>query len=70
MATKHDSKTLAKAGDNEPIFVLRANDALAEDAVRHWAAHALYKGVPAEKVKGALEIADAMNAWPSKKIPD
>lgn len=70
MATKHTSTSLAKAGDDEPIFVLRATDALAEDAVRHWAAHALYKGVPAAKVQEALEVADAMNRWPDKKIPD
>ena len=70
MATKHDSTCLAKAADDEPIFVLRATDILAEDAVRHWAAHALYKGVPATKVQDALDVADAMREWPRKKLPD
>jgi hypothetical protein len=38
--------------------------------VRHWAAHALYKGVPPAKVQEALDVADAMRAWPTKKLPD
>lgn len=70
MATKHTSKTLANAADDEPIFVLRATDALAEDAVRHWAARALYKGVAPTKVEEALNVADQMKAWPHKKLPD
>lgn len=70
MATKHTSTCLANAADDEPIFVLRASDALAEEAVRHWAAHALVKGVAPAKVQSALEVADEMRAWPRKKIPD
>ncbi len=70
METKHNSKALANAADDEPIFVLRATDVLAEEAVRHWAAHALYKGVPPAKVQEALGVADAMRAWPTKKLPD
>jgi hypothetical protein len=70
MATKHTSSALAKAADNEPIFVLRANDELAEQVVRHWAARAAVAGVPGAKVKEALDVADAMRAWPAKKLPD
>jgi hypothetical protein len=70
MATKHTSTALAKAADDEPIFVLRATDPYAADAVRHWAAKALWKGVPPAKVQEALDIADAMQAYHSKKQPD
>jgi hypothetical protein len=39
--------------------------------VRHWAAHALVKGVPATKVQDALDVAECDEAeWPNKKIPD
>jgi hypothetical protein len=68
--TKHTSTTLAKAADDEPIFVLRASDSLAVETVRHWAAHALVKGVPATKVQDALDVASAMAEWPNKKLPD
>ncbi len=37
MSTKHDSKCLANAGDDEPIFVLRAQDEFAADLVVLWA---------------------------------
>lgn len=70
MATKHTSTTLAKAADDEPIFVLRANDALAETTVRHWAAVAVVRGVDGQKIKEALDVADAMRDWPRKKLPD
>lgn len=70
MATKHTSKALENAADDEPIFVLRASDELAEHAVRHWAAKAAVAGVPGTKVKDALDVADAMRAWPTKKLPD
>jgi hypothetical protein len=70
MATKHTSETLAKAADDEPIFVLRANDEIAETTVRHWAAVAIVRGVDGAKVLQALEVADAMRDWPRKKLPD
>lgn len=54
----------------EPVFILRARDSLAAEAVRDWAARAADAGVDPRKVKGALDIADAMDAWPTKKLPD
>ena len=70
MATKHTSSVLAKAADDEPIFVLRATDEFAVETVRHWAAKALYKGVAPAKVQEALDVADAMQSYPTKKLPD
>jgi hypothetical protein len=70
MATKHTSTCLAKAADDEPIFVLRASDPIAHECVRHWAAHALWKGVPPLKVQQALDVADQMREYPHKKTPD
>lgn len=71
MATKEEVlAALARIPEGEPLFLLRGQDALAEDAVRHWGARALVKGVDPSKCQGALEIADQMKAWPDKKLPD
>jgi len=61
---------LNKAAEDEPLFVLRAQDESAPEVVRDWAAQAEAKGAPAEKVREALELADAMEAWPHRKTPD
>lgn len=70
MAIKHTDSCLQKAGDEEPIFVLRAQDILAPYCVRYWAERAIYEGVPANKIDEALELADKMEEWPNRKIPD
>ena len=61
----------------EPVFVLRAQDQIAEKCVRDWAARLMnvinrpaLPNVTAQKIGGALQIADAMKAWPTKKLPD
>ena len=64
---------LGKADDDEPLFVLRGNDALAPEAVRHWADMAADAGTPPDKVSGARVVADQMQAWAEtrgSKIPD
>lgn len=61
---------LNKAADDEPVFVLRAGDELAADVVRDWAARAAAAGAPEDKVEGALAEARAMEAWPTRKLPD
>jgi hypothetical protein len=61
---------LGKAADDEPVFILRAQDALAADAVDHWANHAQLLGVHPDKVREARELADAMREWPNQKNPD
>jgi hypothetical protein len=70
MATKHNSVTLGKAQDDEPIFVLRAQDPLAPALVRRWADEAERAGCPAVKFIEARAVADAMEQWPTRKLPD
>lgn len=61
---------LNKADEDEPLFVLRANDELAPDIVREWAR--MYDrqkrdegmtDVQMAKHEEALNIADAMEDW-------
>jgi len=61
---------LGKAADDEPVFILRAQDSLAADIVRLWAKEALALGCPVEKAAEALDLADKMDRWPVKKDPD
>ena len=69
MAFKSTCKTLAKVADDEPIFVLRAQDRLAADTVAHWAW--LAKGVVSrEKYDEAMRCAEAMRTWKDRKLPD
>lgn len=74
MGLKSDDKCLAKVGDDEPIFVLRAQDRLAPILVELWAD--LYFEHGGEEMKGceALNLADAMRAWQKRtgraKWPD
>jgi hypothetical protein len=70
MATKHNSVTLGKAQDDEPIFVLRAQDTLAPALVRRWADEAERAGCPAVKFIEARAVADAMEQWPTRRLPD
>jgi hypothetical protein len=70
MATKHNNVSLDRARDDEPIFVLRAQDRLAPDTVRHWAATAEKAGCGSAKVQEARDLADAMERWPNRKTPD
>lgn len=70
MATKHTDSCLTKAADDEPIFVLRAQDKHAPEMVRQWAAAALTTGLSDEKYQEALALARKMEAWPTRKYPD
>ncbi len=73
MGTKHDDPCLANAADDEPLFVLRAQDNMAPDTVRLWARTARTRGVNAEKVNAAMKQADKMEAWAKEhgsKAPD
>jgi hypothetical protein len=60
--------------DDEPVFVLRAQDMIAADMVRLYSAHFLRvsDGSPEaiETYWRILAIADRMDAWPIKKVPD
>jgi hypothetical protein len=53
--------------EDEPVFLLRAQDHVAAEAVRFWAS--LQPG-GSELAKLARRHAEAMDAWPKKKIAD
>ena len=55
---------------NEPVFVLRGRDTLAESVILFWVREAIRCGVPTMKIHGATGIANACREWPNKKIPD
>jgi hypothetical protein len=75
-ATARGEGPLAKAADDEPVFLLRAQDCLAANLVDTWVIQ-MSVGVPAvggrdmaHKVSEAREIADQMRLWPVHKTPD
>ena len=79
MATKLTDKCLQKVSNEEPIFVLRAQDMLAPGLVRDWALLARARGMKPDgtvslalevKLQEALALADQMEKWPRRKYPD
>ncbi len=54
---------------DEPLFVLRGRDPLAEVAVKHWGARAYIAKVNPDKVSGALEVADRMALVANRRLP-
>jgi hypothetical protein len=60
---------LGKAHDDEPVFILRAQDPLAADLVELWSIHARAAGVRNDKVIEAAALAEDFRAWPHKKDP-
>jgi hypothetical protein len=67
---------LGKAADDEPVFLLRAQDNLADELVDRWAIRAsvalptVGSEAAGHKVQEARQIAEAMRAWPIRKNPD
>lgn len=67
---------LAKAHDDEPVFLLRAQDNLAADLVDTWSIQAgllipsIGSSDMGHKVQEARIIADLMRQWPVRKNPD
>jgi hypothetical protein len=61
---------LGKAADDEPIFILRAQDIHAADLVEKWAIWARAGNTPDDKVEEAFRVVEAMRAWPKHKQPD
>jgi len=60
------------AGDldpEEPVFVLRARDVLADEVVDYWCNLATGAGVPMDKLVDARGCAAAMRIWPVKQLP-
>ena len=75
MSTKREGDSCyQKAAEDEPIFVLRAQDLLAPACVRTWAQLARSHGTPEAKVREAFDLADRMVAWQDAtnrcKVPD
>lgn len=71
MATKRTGVSCYdKAAEDEPLFVLRAQDPLAAEIVREWARRAAARGVPEKKYTEAWQVAADMDQWPNKKSPD
>ena len=60
---------LDKVLPNEPIFVLRAQDVTAPSLVRKWAT-VNKSTISSEKYNEALNCANEMDKWPSRKLPD
>lgn len=56
--------------EDEPVFLLRAQDKAAPETVRSWVRLAQVKGADPEMTQNALAQADAMEAWATKKVPD
>ena len=56
----------------EPLFTLRGQDKLAPIAVKVWVEllDFAYGGSGSDKGTEALEVADEMEAWSPRKIPD
>jgi hypothetical protein len=54
---------------DEPTFLIRAQDAVAAQAVRAWAELAAAIGADEATIAFAIKLADEMDAWPKKKIP-
>jgi hypothetical protein len=61
---------LGKAADDEPVFILRAQDMLAPALVEQWANDAERHGCSADKVSEARALARLMRRWPTSKYPD
>lgn len=64
---------LDKVADDEPIFILRAQDVLSGRTVEYWADEAMLAEVPKLKIQEALQCAAAIRKWQSQngcKVPD
>ena len=74
MGTKREGDVCyEKAGIDEPIFVLRAQDKTAPGFVRAWANFAEALGCTPSKVAEARALADRMEEWAEEnggKAPD
>jgi hypothetical protein len=56
--------------DDEPVFLLRAQDKLAWHIVKIYAWVAELAGASEELVRIVREHAEKMKKWPVKKVPD
>lgn len=55
---------------DEPVFLIRGQDVVGGDAVRAWCDLARKEGASPDILHVARTLADRMDEWPKKKIPD
>jgi hypothetical protein len=55
---------------DEPVFILRGQDAAAAEAILYYAAAAHRVGAAPNHVKHIFESYEAIGAWTIKKVPD
>ena len=69
LSGKYGKLTISKVGDGEPVFILRAQDKLAEAAIEMYRVLAASHGSPlAGKLQKEI---DAFRQWKgAKKVPD
>ena len=70
MAYKSDYPILESTADDEPVFALVGRDRFAAMVVRIWATIARSHGVSEEKCRDAESVADAMDCYGPKRLPD
>lgn len=58
-----------KAKDDEPIFVLRAQDRIAPNVIDMWCEFAECAGVGPAKIQEARHLAEQMRAWKNRRFP-
>jgi hypothetical protein len=57
--------------EDEPVFLVRGQDVLGASTARFWADEAeLSQKVDAKLISVVRDLADKMEAWPKKKVPD
>lgn len=69
MGTKFNDSCLQKAADNEPIFVLRAQDMSSPKVILHWIAKN-FENISDERALEAFNQALTMRKWPKRKTAD
>ena len=70
MIARVEKQRIKAIPDEEPIFILRAQDVSAPDVIEFWCELATTLGVRSGKIAGARRVARDMEAWPVKKVPD
>ena len=62
---------LSKLPDDEPVFLLRAQDVTAPDVMVDWVLGAERAGCTnQQKLADALQLSVKMREWPNRKVPD
>ena len=56
--------------ENEPVFVLRAQDLLADGAILYYAKLVKESGGNMALVEAIMEVADKFCDWQTRKMPD